>query len=235
MAQARPRPSGAAPGTASRPSSGPHTSDPLLLVWLALRLKGLGEIDGIAEVHGLALDETEDLLAQLTDAGRCQYRAVDGVEKFILTAAGRDDGEAALAAELDAAGVRTQVEAAYRQFRRLNPTMLRLCTDWQVVVVPASAARRLNDHDDPAYDDAVVARLADLDVQVDDVLGTLAAALARYAGYRPRFTAALARLVAGERDYFTKPVVSSYHTVWFELHEDLLATLNLNRADEATE
>jgi hypothetical protein len=38
---------------------------------------------------------------------------------------------------------------------------------------------------------------------------------------------------AGEGDWFTSPLVDSYHTVWFELHEDLLATLGLERAEEA--
>jgi hypothetical protein len=29
-------------------------------------------------------------------------------------------------------------------------------------------------------------------------------------------------------------VVDSYHTVWFELHEDLLCTLGLERSSETT-
>ena len=33
-------------------------------------------------------------------------------------------------------------------------------------------------------------------------------------------------------EWFTKPVIDSYHTVWFELHEDLLATLGIERASE---
>ena len=36
----------------------------------------------------------------------------------------------------------------------------------------------------------------------------------------------------GEGDWFDKPLTDSYHTVWFELHEDLLATLGLERATE---
>ena len=32
---------------------------PRLLVWLALRLKGLGEIDDVAAIHGLEPDDTE--------------------------------------------------------------------------------------------------------------------------------------------------------------------------------
>jgi hypothetical protein len=37
----------------------------------------------------------------------------------------------------------------------------------------------------------------------------------------------------GDHDWFTMPVIDSYHTIWFELHENLLATLNLERADES--
>jgi pyruvate,orthophosphate dikinase len=40
------------------------------------------------------------------------------------------------------------------------------------------------------------------------------------------------RVEAGERDWFTKPLIDSYHTVWFELHEDLLSTLGKERASE---
>ena len=40
------------------------------------------------------------------------------------------------------------------------------------------------------------------------------------------------RVTEGDRDWFTKPTIDSYHTVWFELHEDLLATLGLERSSE---
>ena len=32
----------------------------------------------------------------------------------------------------------------------------------------------------------------------------------------------------------TKPMIDSYHSVWFELHEDLLATLGIERGSEPT-
>jgi pyruvate, orthophosphate dikinase len=43
------------------------------------------------------------------------------------------------------------------------------------------------------------------------------------------------RVEAGEGDWFAKPVMPSFHTVWFELHEDLLTTLGLERSDESDE
>ena len=123
-------------------SDGAHRSDPRLLVWLALRLKGLGEINDVAAVHGLEPDETEWLLAELDAAGHCMFREVGGVPKFILTPTGRDDGETALAEELDAAGARDAVTDAYHRFLRLNPKMLQLCTDWQVFSRRSPRCRR---------------------------------------------------------------------------------------------
>jgi hypothetical protein len=64
------------------------------------------------------------------------------------------------------------------------------------------------------------------------VLDDLASAMTRYHPYEPRFGAALAKLDAGEREWFTKPLIDSYHTVWFELHEDLLSTLGIERSQE---
>ena len=53
--------------------------------------------------------------------------------------------------------------------------------------------------------------------------------LLRFETYRRRLTAALARVRRGDREWFTSPTLDSYHTVWFELHEDLLVALGLTR------
>ena len=44
--------------------------------------------------------------------------------------------------------------------------------------------------------------------------------------------ARLDRVQGGDTDWFTKPMIASYHTVWFELHEDLLCTLGIERGSE---
>ena len=71
-----------------------------------------------------------------------------------------------------------------------------------------------------------------LDEVIQPVLADLASALARFEGYGERFAAARRLVEAGERDWFTRPLIDSYHTIWFELHEDLLATLGLERSHE---
>jgi hypothetical protein len=52
--------------------------------------------------------------------------------------------------------------------------------------------------------------------------------------HKDRLNAALDRISAGDNDYVSGVRVDSYHTVWFELHEDLLATLGIERGHEAT-
>ena len=146
-----------------------------------------------------------------------------------LTREGRAESDRLLAEELEGAGCRAELDKAYRRFLDLNRGLLQVCTDWQL-----RDETTPNDHSDAAYDKEVIGRLADIHGAVTPITDDLAALLARYGGYGPRLTAALERLQAGEVDYFTKPILDSYHTVWFELHEDLLATLGLERSKEET-
>jgi pyruvate,orthophosphate dikinase len=129
---------------------------------------------------------------------------------------------------LEATGCRTVVDSAYRQFLGLNTDLLTVCTEWQMV-----DETTLNDHSDAAYDAGVVERLTALHGRLEPVLGDLEGALDRYALFRPRLETALERVQGGDPDWFTKPMIDSYHTVWFQLHEDLLNTLGIERSKEA--
>ena len=71
-----------------------------------------------------------------------------------------------------------------------------------------------------------------IDDAVQPVCRDLAAALERFDGYGERLASARKKVEGGDTDWFTKPLIDSYHTVWFELHEDLLATLGIDRSKE---
>lgn len=208
-----------------------ETDDGRLLALLGLRLKGFAPADAVAEVVGAPAAEIAGALDGAVEAGLVRFNEARSV--YLLDpATGRPEGERLLAAQIDAAGVRDQVTAGYQSFLELNGLMLQLCTDWQVRA--DLSEQTLNDHSDEDYDEAVMARLVDLDGQLRTVLATLSAALGRYSTYGPRFGEALNRLLGGEIEYFTKPIIPSYHTVWFELHEDLLASLGIDRASEGS-
>jgi hypothetical protein len=118
----------------------------------------------------------------------------------------------------------TAAARAYQAFLPLNREALQLCTDWQVR--PGGAR---NDHTDAGYDWSVIARLEALDDRVGPLLRRLGGAVPRFEPYRDRLRAARRRVVDGEHDWLTSPRVDSYHTIWMELHEDLLAALGRER------
>ena len=126
------------------------------------------------------------------------------------------------------------MEGAYSRFLEGNQGFLGLCTDWQLRPDPGDLSGEpvMNDHADPAYDEAVIGRLAETDSAIQPVCAALAALLERFGGYGERFATALDRVTGGDLDWFTKPMIESYHTVWFELHENLLATLGIQRSKE---
>jgi hypothetical protein len=207
-----------------------HRSAPRFLVLHALRLKGFAEAAPVAESAGLDVARVDDDLRALAVEGLVSRR--DGrVSGWSLTADGRAEHRRLLADELQVSGAKAVVDDAYRRFLALNPELLAVCTAWQLR--PDGEACVVNDHSDPGYDRAVVARLASVDEDVKPITHDLSAELERYARYAPRLGAALDKLTAGEVEWFTKPIIDSYHTVWFELHEDLLCTLGLERSAEA--
>jgi hypothetical protein len=203
----------------------PRSSDTRLLVLHGLRLKGFAEPEAVAELTGLPHDDVVKHLDALREEALVVHRE-GRLTGWQLTATGRAEQERLLAEEVDELGVRTAIEDAYRRFLALNANLLEVCTAWQL------RGDAINDHADGAYDASVVDRLHDLHVQVEPILADLEAALDRYDGYRGRLDDALAKLRAGDTDWFTKPLIDSYHTVWFQLHEDLLNTLGMERSQE---
>ena len=105
--------------------------------------------------------------------------------------------------------------------------MLALMTRWQTVTVGGEAVP--NDHTDADYDARIMDELGKLDEEAGPVLDVLAGLVPRLAVHRRRLTEALDRASAGEIDFVSGVRVASYHTVWFELHEDLLRLLGRTR------
>lgn len=208
----------------------PAESSQELRVVHALRLKGFADTEVIAEAAGAPTAEAKAVLDTLAGSEQVKYRE-GRMTGWMLTPGGRAHGEALLAAELDAHGIRTQVDAIYRRFLELNQGFLGLCTDWQVQTVDGEQTP--NDHTDAAYDAAVIGRLADTNDAIQPICTDLGVLLDRFGGYSSGFANSLAKVQAGEQEWFTKPIIESYHTVWFELHEDLLATLGIERQSES--
>ena len=199
----------------------------------ALRVRGFVDTPLVAEVADVAVEEATSLLTALEAAGHARHRE-GRMSGWMLTSDGRAHGEALLATELDQVGCRDEVKVAYSRFLEGNRGFLGLCTDWQLRPDPADPSGEpvVNDHADAGYDSAVIGRLAETDSGIQPVCAALAAVLERFGGYGDRFATALDRISGGDLDWFTKPMIDSYHTIWFELHENLLATLGIQRSKE---
>jgi hypothetical protein len=180
--------------------------------WLLLhevRLRGVVDTNGSAvgrvEEAGLVIRVPRGI--RLTSVGRAAHTSWARIEP---------------GTELE-----TSVERAYQRFLALNRELIRVCNDWQVR--PGGVP---NDHRDPTYDWAVVDRVDAIDDRVGPIVSGLSALIVRFASYRPRLRAARRRVDDGEPDWLTSPRIDSYHTVWMQLHEDLLLALGHDRAAE---
>jgi hypothetical protein len=210
----------------------PHPSDPRLLVLHGLRLKHAAEVGALAVAVGLPEPGVEALLRDLAAEGLVEHRTTPPAG-WVLTPAGRAEQARLVRAEVTSTGATPAVARAYERFRALNASVVDACSRWQVRQVAGRAVR--NDHNDHRYDARVVADLTRLQRRADPLLDDLAATLDRYGDYGPRLRHAVERVRSGDREWFTAPSIPSYHTVWFELHEDLLTTLGLDRSAELTE
>jgi hypothetical protein len=206
-----------------------HPSDRALLVLHTVRLKGFADAEPVAAASGVPVD---DVVAELerARADGLVTRREGRISGWSVTPDGRARVAGQLAAELEASGARPTVQQAYRAFLATNQDLLGVCTDWQLR--PVDGRQAANDHSDAAYDERVVKRLREIDDTAQPICDELAGVLERFERYGPRLSIALTKVEAGEPDWFTKPLIDSYHTVWFELHEDLLATLGIERGSE---
>lgn len=197
------------------------------LVLHGLRLKGFADAEGLADLIGLDATEVADVLAHVAEAGLARHR--DGaISGWMPTPEGRAVHAELVAKELGEAGARADVEAGFRRFLALNDRLKQVCTDWQL------RDGALNDHGDQGYDRSVIDRLLALHVDAEPIVADLAAALARFGRYGDRLARAARRVDAGEHEWFTGVTIDSYHTVWFQLHEDLLVTLGIDRMEGST-
>jgi hypothetical protein len=192
-----------------------------LTVLQAVRLKGRVSLADLAATLGEGADDVAGTVDRLTESGLL----IDG-KTLRVSPAGRVRLDELLATErkhIDSAAL----AAAYADFRAVNAEFKALVTDWQV------KNGQPNTHEDPDYDAAVLARLDDVHHRVTPIVAAAAAQLPRLSRYSAKLQAALDNVFAGDTAWLSRPLIDSYHTVWFELHEELIVASGLTRESEA--
>lgn len=181
------------------------------------------------EALAVALASPPDEVAPLIDGLVAEELAETVAEASRLTPEGRLRALDVFAADRERAGGEAACVAALDQFIVLDGRMKDLVTAWQIW---DAANQVFNDHSDAAYDASVLDRLGDIHVGVAELLDLLGTKLWRMACYRERLERALAAARAGDPRFVAGVRVDSYHSVWFELHDDLIRLCGRTRADE---
>jgi pyruvate,orthophosphate dikinase len=125
---------------------------------------------------------------------------------------------------------RGAAERLYQDFMALDTSFKQLVTDWQIKLVDGN--RVPNDHTDAAYDAAIRARLAGFNQATLALLPGVLALLPRLKPFATRLARAANAIAAGDGSMIASPLKDSYHTVWFELHEELIHLAGRDRAIE---
>lgn len=192
-----------------------HSSSADLLTLHAVRLKGFADTAAVAGRFDLDPDATSARLETYAADQWIVHSSFADVSGWSLTEAGRRANEAQLRQELDEVGGRAHVAEIHERFLPLNATVSAACSAVQLDPVPETLESCWQELS------TVAQHLRELELDA-------ASRLKRFDGYHRRFASAL---FASDDDpaWLTGTAVDSCHRVWFELHEDLIATLGLSR------
>jgi len=222
-------PGPSAGATADEPAGGGLDAGPTErdAVLRAVLIKGFVLPPSLAAATLSTPDEMAAALDRLVADGLADM----GAGQFRLSADGKAMARELIAADREAWGA-DRAAAALDAFLALDHRMKETVTAWQMREV--DGAQVLNDHADPAYDARVLGMLAAVHVDADGWLAPLTERLPRLATYRARLQRAADLVAGGDNRYIAspRPDVDSYHSAWFELHEDLILLAGRSREAE---
>jgi pyruvate,orthophosphate dikinase len=202
----------------SDPASGPTDLD----VLRALVLRGRADVDGLAVATAGQPDAVRGCVERLASHGE-----VDRDDRS--TVAPTTQGRSRVAADLAAAV--QQHAGAFASLldvlRAPDAALKAIVTEHQLRAAEGSEP---TDGDGPE-----LARRIEVEVhrQALDIVASGARLVVHLDVYRRRLDAALDRLRAGDERFLASPSVDSYHSIWFELHEELIGLAGTDRATEA--
>jgi hypothetical protein len=177
----------------------------------------------IAALIGLSPNVTQDQLSAAEASGRVLL--ADG--KYMLSSAGQMILRGEYSRFYSTLRVDPRFIAACDRFEIINTELKQVITEWQTMEI--AGERVANDHSNSDYDDKLIDRLGDLHERFEPILAELIDGDTRLQCYAGKMSNALERVEGGAIEWVSDAALESYHTVWFELHEDLLRLLGRDR------
>lgn len=195
-------------------------------VCLFLAVRAVARPDELSSVLPVGSDEVTRLAEDGLARGLLESLGESGLR---LTDTGKARAEDLFVRSRAEIGM-SAAERTLDEFVELDREVKRVVTSWQLrddgeVQIP-------NDHADAAYDRRVLDELVDCQREADRWLCGLAT-LPAMSQMRHRLNAACALAVSGDHRYVASPLVDSYHSAWFELHEHLIRLAGRSRHQEA--
>ncbi|WP_257547069.1 hypothetical protein [Sphingopyxis sp. DBS4] len=195
------------------------------LVLHGLAIKKHADAGDIAGLIGMPVDAAARQLEEAAASGR----AVEANGKYLLSPLARIALESDYSRQYADARTDAEFMAAYEAFERINVQLKTLITEWQTMDV--GGQRVANDHSNKSHDEKIIDRLGDLHERADAIFARLVKAVARLSYYRTHLLAALEKAEDGAIAWVSDAKIESYHTLWFELHEDLLRIVGRTREE----
>ena len=191
-----------------------------------LSIKGSATREALTAALEVGVDDVASIVDRLVTTGDLAPAKPLG---FRASETGRARASALLELDRERLGAAMAREALLA-FQPFDRRMKNAVTDWQLRI--DGAERVANDHTNARWDASVVERLSTLCADAEHWLIPLSERLPRLRRYAVRVQAAFARVRDGDGRFVASPRVDSLHSVWFELHEDLIRLAGSTRAEE---
>ena len=195
------------------------------LVRHGLAIKKHAAPEAIAEILGLEPDQVRETLEQLATSGR----AMQAQGRYTLTPMARMTLDSEYSLLYEDLRNNADFKSGYEGFERLNGNLKALITNWQTMEV--GGEQLPNDHSNSDYDAKIIDRLGNLHEQAETIIAKLARGLPRMQIYGEKLLSALEKAEDGDIAWVSDAKIESYHTLWFELHEDLLRLMGREREE----
>ena len=195
------------------------------LVLHAIAIKKHAEASAIAEFLDLPAASVDLLLGDAVRSGR----AIEAQGRYALAPLARVALDGQYSREYASLRSDAAFLEAYEAFERINVQLKGLITEWQTIAL--GSTRVPNDHADRDYDDRVIGKLGDLHERAERIVREFERGVPRFKYYRTHLSAALEKAEDGALEWVSDVRLPSYHTLWFELHEDVLRLLGRKRME----
>lgn len=185
----------------------------------ALRLKGRATADELATSLGVDSSDVTAELSGLAEEKLVVERKTGRRPGWMLTGDGRERYDASLE-EARTPEVVERLSETYNQFLHLNQAVKNFCAQWQETT-------------DDATRFEIIEELGEICDNVAPSLSSAGEVVPRFGAYAQRLVDALEK-AADDPRFVVSPAVDSFHTVWFECHEDYLLMLGRSREQEGS-